>query len=140
MSPEERLARLQQEMTRPPFHHWLAPEAVKAEKDRIEIRLPAARPEFCHSLEPALIHGGVIAALIDIAGYAVVAVEQESPAPTISMTIEFLRPAPATELTALAILRRLGRSVAHADIEIRADDKLVALGRGTFAAKGEKYK
>jgi len=135
MSDAQLLARLRGEMERPPFHHWLAPEAVHAEEGRIEIRLPV-RPDFCHMADPPLVHGGIIAALIDIAGHAVVAVAQGSPAPTVTLSIEFLRPAPGPELIASAYLRRLGRSLSRADVEIHADGRLVALGRGTFANPG----
>jgi len=132
----ERMARLTDEMTRPPLHHWLAPEAVTASEGRVEIRLPV-RPEFCHSADRRFVHGGIVATLIDIAGHAVVAVEQGCQAPSVTLGIEFIRPAPATELQAVAMLRRLGRSLSRADIEIHAEGRLVALGRGTFANPGE---
>lgn len=137
MGTPEALERLRHEMERPVFHHWLRPRAVSAEKGRIEIALQT-RPEFCHSLEPALVHGGILAALADIAGHAVVAVAQGRPAPTMSLSIEFLRPAPAGVLRAIGLLRRQGRSVSRADVEIFAGDTLVALARGSFANPGER--
>lgn len=127
--------RLKVEMVRPIFHQWLRPEAVSASEDRIEIAL-ATRPEFCHSAEPPLIHGGIVASLADIAGHAVVAVAQGYPAPTLTLSVEFLRPAPAGVLRATALLRKLGRTLSRADVEIYANDRLVALGRGTFANPG----
>jgi uncharacterized protein (TIGR00369 family) len=132
----DRMARLQAEMGRPPFNRWLAPEPLCAEEGRIELRL-RARPEHCHQADPPLVHSGVIAALIDIAGHAVVAVEQARPAPTIALAIDYLRPAPGPDLTATALLRRLGRGMSRADVEIRAGARLVALGRGTFANPGD---
>ena len=132
----DRMSRLRAEMTRPPFHRWLAPEAVAASEGRVEIRLPV-RPDLCHSADPAFVHGGILAALIDIAGHAVVAVEQMRPAPTITLGVEFLRPAPAGILNATALLRRLGRTVSRADVEIHAEGRLIALGRGTFANIGD---
>ncbi|MCR8549226.1 PaaI family thioesterase [Salipiger sp. P9] len=135
MQGGDAFARLQVEMERPVFHHWLRPEAVSASDDRIEIAL-TTRPEFCHSAEPALIHGGIVASLVDIAGHAVVAVAQGCPAPTLTLSVEFLRPAPAGVLRATGLLRKLGRTLSRADVEIYAGDKLVALGRGTFANPG----
>jgi uncharacterized protein (TIGR00369 family) len=128
-------ARLEEEMRRPPFHAILRPEAheVNAETGEVVIRLQF-RPEF--SMDPVVqaYHGGVIATLIDLAGHAAVATRLGRPAPTIDLRIDYLRPAPAVTLFARARVLRAGRSVARADVEIVADGKLVAVGRGTFSA------
>lgn len=118
-------------MSAPPFHKWLIPEAVSAQNDRIEILLPF-RPEFAHSTEPGFIHGGIIATLIDIAGHGMVAVAQRCKAPTVSLQIDYLCPAPAGDLHATAYLRKLGQTLSRADVEVMASGKLVAIGRGTF--------
>ena len=69
------LDRLREEMTRPPFNTWLGPVAVKADESErcVVIELPF-RPEFSHTADQTIFHGGVIAALADIAGHATVAV------------------------------------------------------------------
>jgi acyl-coenzyme A thioesterase PaaI-like protein len=70
---------------------------------------------------------------VDIAGYATVAIWHEAPTPTTALHVEYLRPAVGNELLARGILRRMGRTIARADIEVSAADTLVALGRATYS-------
>ncbi|MGH7399851.1 MAG: PaaI family thioesterase, partial [Candidatus Rokuibacteriota bacterium] len=55
-----------------PFMRFLGLEIIKAEKGRVEIRLPY-REEFLRIDGSDWLHGGVVSALTDIAGdYAVI--------------------------------------------------------------------
>jgi uncharacterized protein (TIGR00369 family) len=110
------LARLRQEMARPPFHRVLAPQADPT-AGVVIIRLPY-QPHLSRAPDEASYHGGVIATLIDLAGHAVVAVRIGRMAPTTDLRIDYLRPADDSDLTATATLIKAGRSVARADIEI----------------------
>jgi acyl-coenzyme A thioesterase PaaI-like protein len=76
------LARLRQEMARPPFHRVLAPQADPA-TGVVIIRLPY-QPHLSRAPDEASYHGGVIATLIDLAGHAAVAVRIGRMAPTIT--------------------------------------------------------
>jgi uncharacterized protein (TIGR00369 family) len=128
------LARLEEEMRRPPFHAVLAPQAhsVDPETGEVVIRLPF---DSAFGRDPVSIgfHGGVIASLIDLAGHAAVAVKVGKPTPTIDLRIDYLRPAPGVTLEARARVLRAGRAVARADVDVLADGVLVAVGRGTFS-------
>jgi uncharacterized protein (TIGR00369 family) len=139
MSPDsEKLAlgRLIAELARPPFHGWLKPTAISVNVERQEIEIGMVyRPELSHDSDRAIFHGGVVAALVDIAGYAAVAIWQDVATPTIALHVEYLRPAVAPELRARGMLRRMGRSV---DIEISAAASLVALGRATYGTSGSR--
>jgi uncharacterized protein (TIGR00369 family) len=130
------LARLRDEMERPPYHHTVLhpqPVSVDAVAGSVVIRLPY-RAEFARAPGEPGYHGGVIAALIDIAGHAAVAIRQGRMAPTIDLRIDYLRAAPGCDLTARAKVLRAGKSIARADIEILdADDNLVAVGRGAYS-------
>jgi len=54
--------------------------------------------------------------------------------PTINLRTDYLRPALGEFLTAVARVRRSSRTLAVVDIEVVDDqDRLVALGRGTYA-------
>lgn len=130
----EAFVRLEEEMRRPPFHAVLAPQAheVDTETGEVVIRL-AYRPEFSKDPVAGGYHGGVIAALIDLAGHAAVATHIGRPAPTIDLRIDYLRPAPGVTLLARARVLRAGRSVARADVDVVADGVTVAVGRGTFS-------
>src|SRR5262245_14843152 len=104
------LERLQKEMDRPPFNNWLAPLALVADEAAREVIVSLRyRPEFSYHPTEAIFHGGVLAALIDIAGYAAVAVWHGRPTPTVNLQIEYLAPAKGDVIEARGILRRLGR-------------------------------
>lgn len=130
-----RLQRLRHELAHPPFHAFLAPEAVRVDgaSGTVVIRLPY-KPEFRRAGDSGDIHGGVLAALIDMAAHAAVSVEIGRMAPTIDLRIDYLRPAPGVDLYAKARTLRVGRMIGRADVEISAgDDVLLAVGRGTFS-------
>ena len=123
---------LNKEMKEPPFHRWLRPKVVEIHRDGITISIPF-RPELAHSENPGFFHGGILMAAADIAGYAAIAAAQGEKAPTVNLNIEFLRPAPVGELFVKAIVRKIGQTLSRADIEILAQEKLVAIARGNFA-------
>lgn len=126
--------RLVAELERPPFHQWLRPNARSVDEERKEIQVAVTyRTELSHDSFREIFHGGIVAALVDIAGYATVAIWRETPTPATALHVEYLRPAVGKELVARGILRRIGRTVARADIEVSAADKLVALGRATYS-------
>jgi uncharacterized protein (TIGR00369 family) len=136
MSGNDALARLREELAHPPFHSVLQPQAVSADPDSgtVVIRLPY-QPIFGRAGNSPDVHGGVIAALIDLAGHAAVAVQIGRMAPTIDLRIDYLRPAPAQDLTATARTLKVGKAVSRVDIEVLdADGKLCAAGRGAFSS------
>ena len=135
MSEPDAMARLRAEMERPPYHAVLRPQpvAVDAESGTVTIRLPY-REEFRRAPDAPGYHGGVIAALIDLAGHAAVAVTVGRMVPTIDLRIDFLRAPAGGDLTARGKLLRAGRSIARADVEILDDtNNVVAVGRGTYS-------
>lgn len=126
--------RLSCEVFRPGFNAWLGVEPVEAGERHVSIRLPY-RSEFgYHPTEPYY-HGGIIASLIDIAGYAAVAIHFNRPTPTVNLHIDYLAPALGDSLVAEAEIRRLGKSLSRVDVNVMASGKLVALGRGVFMFK-----
>jgi uncharacterized protein (TIGR00369 family) len=135
MSDAEALARLRAEMARPPYHAVLRPEPMSADPQTgtVVIRLPY-RDEFRRAPDEPGYHGGVIAALVDLAGHAAVAVTVGRMVPTIDLRIDYLRAPAGGDLIARGKLLRAGRSIARADVEI-LDDKanVVAVGRGTYS-------
>ncbi|HEY4819715.1 MAG TPA: PaaI family thioesterase [Xanthobacteraceae bacterium] len=135
MNEPDAMARLRAEMERPPYHAVLRPQpvAVDAESGTVTIRLPY-REEFRRAPDAPGYHGGVIAALIDLAGHAAVAVTVGRMVPTIDLRIDFLRAPAGGDLTARGKLLRAGRSIARADVEIIDDtNNVVAVGRGTYS-------
>lgn len=138
VSNVQALARLRHELEHPPFHQAvLRPEPVRVDLQAgvVEIRLPY-RPEFRRAADVPDIHGGVIAALIDLAAHAAVAVQTGHMAPTIDLRIDYLRAAGGNDLIATARTLRVGRTIARADVVIASSTQpelAIAVGRGTFS-------
>jgi len=130
----DRLAMLRQQIDGPPFHHWLKPVAMEVDEESQSVVVTLGfRPELGHTDGAPIFHGGVIAALADITGHATVAVWRGTVTPTITLTVDYLASATGDTLVARGSLRKIGRSLGRADIELRAGDRIVALARGTFS-------
>jgi uncharacterized protein (TIGR00369 family) len=128
------LERLQYELTAPPYHAYLRPEAVSADPEAgtVEIRLPF-RPEFQRTSDRPEYHGGVIAGLADLTAHAAAAVKVGHMAPTIDLRIDFMRVGTG-DLLARGMVRRSGRTLATVDVEITGGDgRIVALARGVLS-------
>lgn len=126
---------LRHELKHPPFHAMLKPEPVSVNRQEgvVVVRLPY-NTSFRRSDDSDEVHGGVIAALIDIAAHAVVAVQIGRMAPTVDLRIDYLRPATG-DLFATARTLKVGRTIARADVEISGgrNEPPFAVGRGTFS-------
>jgi uncharacterized protein (TIGR00369 family) len=116
-----------------PFHRLLGLEMVRAEDGAVEMRLPW-RDELGRADDSDWYHGGVISALIDIAGDYAIASKLGRGVPTIDLRVDYLRPARRGELRALARAVKVGRSVGVADVELRdAQGVVVAVGRCAYS-------
>jgi uncharacterized protein (TIGR00369 family) len=117
-----------------PFHQWLVPELVEVNEAAasVSIRL-TVRPEFWRLPESNEVHGGLIAALVDIAGHATVASRVLHTVPTINMRVDYLRLAKGPELMATGKVVKLGRTIGVVDVSIEDSRKaLVAVGRASY--------
>jgi uncharacterized protein (TIGR00369 family) len=125
---------LQERMLRSPFNAFLNLEirCVKPEQQEIVVHFKL-RAEFERLAGSGQWHGGPIAAAIDIAGDYALAMLVGNPLPTIGFSVDYLKPATG-ELTLVARVRRLGKSVGVVDVEVLAQsDVLVALGRASYS-------
>jgi uncharacterized protein (TIGR00369 family) len=120
---------------RSPYMRFLGLEVVAEEEGRFEVRLPF-RPEFLRRDDQDWLHGGVVSALVDIAGdYAVALSFGGAGVPTIDLRVDYLRPARRGDLVAVGRTVRAGKTVSVADVEVRdATGALVAVGRGVYAS------
>ena len=117
-----------------PYMRFLGLTLETSEKGRVELRLPF-RDEFLRADGSDWLHGGVVSALIDIAGDYAVITETEVGVPTIDMRVDYLRPARRGDLLATARTLRVGRTVSVADVEVRdSQGTLVAVGRAVYAS------
>ena len=126
------LAGLQAEIDRCPFHEFLGLQAIYSDAGESIIRLPFHR-RLGLAEDSHVFHGGVTAALVDIAAHAAVAIGIGGVAPTIDLRIDYLRTAQGEHLEALASVLRSGGSVACVDVAVRDPNKeIVVRGRGTY--------
>lgn len=117
-----------------PFHQWLLPELTEVDEaaGSVTIRL-AIRPEFCRLPQRPEVHGGVVAALMDITGHAAVAAKVLHSVATVDMRVDYLRLAGGTALTAVGTIVKIGRTIGVVDIRMTDDQtRLVAIGRATY--------
>jgi len=118
-----------------PFQRFLdmTVEAADPATGEVVIRLPF-RPEFSRSAGEPQLHGGVTAALIDIAGDYAVACLIGRTVPTINLRIDYLRMGGGGDLIATARVIKPGRTIGLVDIEVRdTDGCLIAVGRGDYS-------
>ncbi|WP_379141178.1 PaaI family thioesterase [Paenibacillus sp. sgz500992] len=116
------------------YHRFLDVQVEELNEESITILLPDN--DLFVTGDAEYIHGGIIATLIDIAGYFAVHRKVNLPTPTIDLRIDYLRPAAPGVLRAKANLVKLGRTVSLADISVTDHTgKEVAVGRGLFSSK-----
>jgi len=117
-----------------PYQRFLRVTCERAGDGEVVIRLPF-REEFLRADGSDWLHGGVIAALIDIAGHYAIVTRVGEGVPTIDLRIDWLRPARKGDLLATGRVVRNGRRVCVADVEVHDESgRLVAVGRGLYAS------
>ena len=120
---------------RSPFIGFLGVKVLGVDHDKstFSARMPL-RPELERRAGTKQFHGGPIASFIDIVGAFAIGMMVGGGVPTINLRIDYLRPSIGDYIDATAVVRRAGRSTAVVDVEVFGpDDKLVAVGRGTYS-------
>lgn len=115
-----------------PFHAWLGVSLKRLTAEEIEITLPW-REEFVSDPSIRYTHGGILAALIDLAGDYAVAARLGRGVPTVDMRVDYHRAALPGPLTARARVLKMGNTLSTAEAQIYDENnKLVASGRGVY--------
>jgi uncharacterized protein (TIGR00369 family) len=128
-------AEIQQMLDVSPFNKFLGltVESVDPVKQEVTMR-SELRPEFERRPGSKQWHGGVIASVIDTVGDFAVGMMVGRGLPTVNFRVDYLKPAVDTALVAVSRVRRAGKSVGVADVDV-FDEKgaLLAIGRGTYS-------
>ena len=132
-SPAElTLEQIQALVTRAPFHQWLGLTVVAVSDDGIEIRAKW-RDEWVVNKERGYTHGGILAALVDLAADWAMVKSTGRGVPTIDLRVDYHRPAMPGDLVAHGKVVRAGAQFATAEAQIfDLQGKLIASGRGTY--------
>jgi uncharacterized protein (TIGR00369 family) len=121
------------EVEHSPFHRLIGLELTRAEEGEVEMRLPW-RDDFRRHDGSDWYHGGILSALIDIAGDYAIASKLGRWVATIDLRVDYLRPARQGTLTARARAVKVGRTVGVADVELRdGQGAVVAIGRCAYS-------
>lgn len=118
-----------------PFIHWLnlRIDAIDYEAQTLTVSVPM-RPEFERKANSGQWHGGPLASVIDTVGDFALGMLLGQGLPTINFRVDYLRPAIDTNLQVIARVRRAGRSVGVADVDVlNQNGQLVAIGRASYA-------
>ena len=124
--------KLQQLITRGPFNQWLNFTVLKSDDNGIELKA-GWREEWVVNPDRRYTHGGILAAIIDVAADYVIAVQLGRPVPTIDIRVDYHKAAMPGDLTAKAKVVRMGGQYSTAEAYVYDQEgALVASGRGTY--------
>jgi len=132
--PEEKVTveKLQQLITRGPFNQWLNFTVLKSDDSGVEIKA-GWREEWVVNPERRYTHGGILAAIVDVAADYAIAAQLGKPVPTIDIRVDYHKAAMPGDLTAKARVVRMGSQYSTAEALVYdKDGALVASGRGTY--------
>ena len=125
---------LQERLLRSPFNAFLNLEVRTSDPEKQELVVHLKmRPEFERIAGSGHWHGGPIAAAIDVTGDFALAMLIGNPLPTISFSVDYLRPA-SGRLTLTARVRRRGKTVGVVDVDVLNESGvLLAVGRASYS-------
>ena len=132
MSEEITLERVQEIVTRGPYHQWLGLKVIAVHEDAVEIRA-TWREEWVVNPERRYTHGGILAALVDLGADWAMVKKLGRGVPTIDLRVDYHAVALPGDLTVRGKVIRMGRQFSTAEAQVLDQQgKLLASGRGTY--------
>jgi len=124
--------KLQQIISRGPFNQWLNFTILKIDAPGIELKA-AWREEWIVNPDRRYTHGGILAAIVDVAADYAIAAQLGRPVPTIDIRVDYHKAAMPGDLIAKAKIVRSGSQYSTAEAYVYDQEgALVASGRGTY--------
>ncbi|MDB2260231.1 PaaI family thioesterase [Halorubrum ezzemoulense] len=114
-----------------PFHRRHDLEVLAVTPERASVKLPFD-PELVGNPDLGAVHGGVVSALVDLAGAAVFVGGREAFTPTIDLRVNYLEAAGREPLYATATVDRRGADIGVASVEVESGDAVCATGTGVY--------
>ena len=132
MNEEITLEKVQELVTRAPYHKWLGLRVAAVHDDGIELTA-TWREEWVVNPDRRYTHGGVLATLIDLGADWAMARKTGRGVPTIDIRIDYHAPAMPGDLTVKGRIVRMGSQLSTSEAQVYdAQGKLLASGRGTY--------
>lgn len=125
-----------------PFNRHLGIKVETAANGAAKLFLPY-RKEFTGDARRPALHGGILSTLIDTCGGMAVwtCCQVEDRIATIDMRVDYLRPAPQTEIVAESRVRLMGNRVGNVQTRVftrEFPDKIIAEGRAVYNIRRHK--
>ena len=132
MSEQLTPARVEQMIARGPYHQWLGLTVIAVDDGGIELKA-TWREEWVVNPERRYTHGGVVAALVDLAADWAMVARTGRGVPTIDLRVDFHAAAMPGDLIAKGRIVKFGGQISTAEAQVfDAAGKLLASGRGTY--------
>src|ERR1700722_17051992 len=129
---------VQKLISRGPFHQWLGLKVIAVGSGTIELTA-TWREEWVVNPDRGYTHGGVLAALVDLAADWAMVKKTGRGVPTIDLRVDYHAAAMPGDLTARGKVVRFGGQFSTAEAHIYdAKGKLIASGRGTYSTAPPK--
>jgi len=126
------LEEVEQLLRRGPFHQWLGVKVLKVEADGIELKA-TWREEWVVNPDRRYTHGGILAALVDVAADWAMVTRTRRGVPTIDMRVDYHAAAMPGDLIARGRIVKWGNQFSVAEAQVFDEGgKLLASGRGTY--------
>ncbi len=132
MNEDLTVERVQTMITRAPYHRWLGLRVNEVSTDGIELTA-TWREEWVVNPERRYTHGGVLAALVDLAADWAMIKKLGRPVPTIDLRVDFHSPALPGDLNCRGKIVKVGNQFSSSESFVfDISGKLLASGRGTY--------
>ena len=135
------IADIQDQIDRSLFHQLFKPKVLEVNNEQTELKLQVSMcPQFERQPNTNQWHGGVLASLVDIAGFsALMLVTKDRPLLTLNFSINFLRLAVSDTLIATAKVTRSGRTVGFVEVIVHNQEKeVVVTGHACYAIRSSQ--
>jgi uncharacterized protein (TIGR00369 family) len=115
-----------------PFNRWLGFKVLHMSQDSLELKA-TWREDWVVNPDRRYTHGGILAAIIDVAADYAIAIHLGRPVPTIDIRVDYHKAAMPGDLVAKAKVIRHGSQYSTAEAFVYdTQGALVASGRGTY--------
>ncbi|MBO9355809.1 hotdog fold thioesterase [Bordetella petrii] len=124
---------IQERLLRGPYHQWLGLEVASVAAGEIELTA-RWREEWVVNPDKRYTHGGILAALVDLAADWALVSQTGRGVPTIDLRVDYHRAALPGDLRVRGKVIKFGSQVSTAEAHVYdSEGKLVASGRGVYS-------